>query len=46
MYNVFTSVAPLLPLAMYNLPLMIPNPGRNTAAGMGAPVVQLLLAMS
>jgi hypothetical protein len=31
---------------MYNVPLMIPNPGRNTACGMFGPVVQVLLAMS
>jgi hypothetical protein len=46
MYNVFNSVVPLLPLAMYSLPLMIPNPGRNSACGNGAPVVQLLVPMS
>ena len=42
MYNVFTSPLPLLPLATYNLPLMTPNPAEYTAAGIGAPVVQLL----
>jgi hypothetical protein len=46
MYNVFNSVEPLLPLAMYSLPLMIPKPGRNNACGKGAPLLQLLLAMS
>jgi hypothetical protein len=46
MYNVFNSVEPLFPLATYTLPLMAPNPARYNACGKGAPVVQLLLAMS
>jgi hypothetical protein len=46
MYNVFRLTVPLLPLATYSLPLIIPKPGRYSAAGIGAPVVQLLVAMS
>ena len=32
--------------AYQGLPLMIPNPGRYSACGMGAPVVQVLVAIS